>query len=712
MKNTFNSKITDIILIVAIFVVLVSLMCGCNKKTEHPRADSTAERTSIEKSSDSTATVNQDAAAKTAIITVYTTETGELALPDEAEKVCGLASTPQQLLVFFMSSGNLSVAAYTPDGEYLAQQQLNHEEAVKMCAVTGIQQGCFAVRLRENDSENTEDRLIVYDTDFTQQSNCFLPDTYKSLMGPVITADKNYIFWGIQSLYLVSETGEQISAVEISDVELVSVVCAGEQCAVIAMNGNTIGICPIDWNSNKLGDFVALGASPACYSYFNGNEDTVLVNTDDILYQFDFDKQSYANLIDWTSIDISGLNIRYLSELNSNQVAWSDGHVVVIATSEPHNIERKILTVASVGARNARLESLVTNFNSSNKEYYAVVNYYDDPITLTTEIIAGSPPDVLEMTSVPIALTENNFEDLLPYFDEDPEFALEEFEQSVLQAMLVNGELLTMPSSFYLQTVVGRTGNVGTYHNWTIEDLYALLNEKGEGYSAFPAWMTSKELMLWVANVSLGMFVNWSSLECNFDDEFIALLNFCKEMPSEFEEDSYVSDYADNVLLTVQLFQNAARLEALKRNYDGDEISYVGFPGDGTNNGSLFSSSDRDLLLSIPLNTENKAAAWSLIRQMLKKEWQETVPGLPIRKDVLQEQLDILMDNQDTLLTNADIEEFQNVISETKLFIYNNSIINEIILEEAIPFFMGDRTSREVANLVDSRVSLYLAEQE
>lgn len=712
MKKTFNNKKANNILIVTIFVLLLFLMCGCNKETEYVYTSGTTGRTPIESSSNSTATANQNTAAEMAMITVYTTETTELVLPNESEKVCGLASTPQQLLVFFMSNGNLSVAAYTPDGKYLAQQQLNDDKAAKMYAVTGILQENFAVRVRENDDENAKDKLIVYDTAFTQQSSCFLPDICRPLMGPVITADKNYIFWGIQSLHLVSANGEQISSVETSAVEIVSIVCAGEQCAAIAMSGNAIGICPIDWETCKLGEFVALGAAPACYSYFNGNEDTVLVNTNNILYRFDLNEQSYVNLIDWTSISTSGLNIRYLSELSSDQIAWSDGHIVVISTSEPHNIERKILTVASVGAQNARLESLVTNFNSSSKEYYAVVNYYDDPITLTTEIIAGSPPDVLEMTSVPIALTENNFENLLPYFDKDPEFAPEEFEESVLQAMLVNGKLLAMPSSFYLQTVVGRTRDVGAYHNWTIEDLYALLNEKGEGASAFPAWMTSKELMLWMANVSLGKFVDWSSLKCDFGDEFIALLNFCKEMPNEFDEEAYISDYAENILLTVQLFQNATWLEKLKRNYSGNEISYIGFPGNGTNNGSLFSSSDRDLLLAMPINATNKAAAWSLIRQILKKEWQETAPGLPIRKDVLQEQLGSLKDKQDALLTNADIEEFQSVIAETKLFIYNDNIINGIILEEAIPFFMGDRTATEVANLVDSRVSLYLAEKE
>lgn len=712
MINTFCKRRDIVILFAAISMMLVFLLCGCEKKEEESDIHSTAESFAAE--NNPAAAVDHSAATATAMVTVYTSTTQKLSLPSEAEMICGLASTQEQLFVFFTSGGDLFVATFTAEGEFLTQQHLYEDDAAVIYGVRGVQNGGFAVRIRfsEDDVGNTKDALVVYDTDLVPQREWFLPDVCQTTMGPVMTADETYVFWWLHSLYVVSANGELLHTMDLSDVELVSVVCSDKECAAVVISGNTLGICPVDLESRTLGSFTALGKSPACYSYLDGSGDSVLVNTEEVLYRYDCKEQTYTQLMDWMRVDASGLKIRYLTELSQNQVAWSDGSTVTMAAIEPHEIEREIITVAAIGTRNARLEALVSNFNQSSDEYYAVVNYYDDPITLTTQIIAGSPPDVLEMTSVPIALTGKNFVDLLPYIHEDPELALEDFEPGVLSAMLINETLPAIPSSFYLQTIVGRTSNVGTYHNWTAADLQALFKTKGEEYSAFPAWMTSKELMLWVANVSLGQFVDWNSLTCNFDDDFISLLNFCQQMPSEFDEASYTSDYAENVLLTVQMFQRASWLKALKKNYGGDAISYVGFPGDGTTNGSLFSSADGDLLLAIPINAKNKDAGWSLIRQMLKNEWQETAVGLPIRKDVLDKQLNDMKGDPDTPLTDEDIEQFQSVLSETELFIYSDSTIREIVLEEAVPFFMGDTTAAEAAELIDSRVRLYLAEQE
>ena len=64
------------------------------------------------------------------------------------------------------------------------------------------------------------------------------------------------------------------------------------------------------------------------------------------------------------------------------------------------------------------------------------------------------------------------------------------------------------------------------------------------------------------------------------------------------------------------------------------------------------------------------------------------------------------------LITEEDIEQFMNTLLKTELYIYSDSTISEIVLEEAIPFFMGTKEAREVAKLIDSRVSLYLAEKE
>ena len=86
--------------------------------------------------------------------------------------------------------------------------------------------------------------------------------------------------------------------------------------------------------------------------------------------------------------------------------------------------------------------------------------------------------------------------------------------------------------------------------------------------------------------------------------------------------------------------------------------------------------------------------------------------GLPIRMDALKSQLEALKNDPDKLITEEDIEQFLDTLLKTELYICSDSTISEIVLEEAIPFFMGEKGAKEAAKLIDSRVSLYLAEQE
>ena len=720
MKNLKYAKFTAIFLLITVLIILTFIMCGCQKTTTeeyaHHALAEQAEDSHIEEPTNEVFEENRDAGTKGARITVYTAVTSTVSLPRDVEKIYGCTSVEEQQLLLYMSNGALFAAKYTENGEFLSEHLL-FEDVIHVYRAAETHSGnlvvCLAGRGDNNVNTEAERILVVYNKDFVEQYRCPVPAQCQMSFGPEVAPNGDYIFWDVNALYTVTEAGELKNQVIVSDVELVSVVCSDRHCTAVVMSGQTLGVCPVDMETLELGCFSALGSSPACYSYLDGNSDTILVNTNDSLYRYDLDKQAYTKIVDWNSVETNGMEIKCISNIAQNRIAWTDGTTANITIIESKEIEREIITVAAVGTRNSRLEALATEFNHSNEQYYAAVNYYNDSAALITEIIAGEAPDVIELTSVPITLTEHSFVDLLPYIDGDPELQQEDFLQSVLSAMLIKDQLLAIPSSFYFQTLIGREHNVGAYHNWTTEDLYELLNAKGTAYSAFPAWMTSKELMLWVANVSLGEFVDWSELDCNFDSNaFISLLNFCKEMPSEFNPNAYTSDYEEEVLLTVQMFQKAAWLKTIKRNYEGADISYVGFPGDGTNNGSLFSRSDRDLLLAIPFEAKNKDAAWEFVRLMLMPEWQESAMGLPIRMDVLENQLETLKNDPDKLVTEEDIEQFLNTLLETELYIYSDSTISEIVLEEAIPFFMGAKGAKDVAKLIDSRVSLYLAEQE
>ena len=724
MQKNSTINFVTITLVLVMSLVLTFLLCGCKKSVGYTVSNTSqeevvsSENKEIEEQADVEAEELGDTEANEVDrrITVYTAKTSDLHFPREVDTIYGCTSEQEELLVLFSSREELFAAVFSESGELLSEHRLS-DDVVHVYRASETSNGDMAVyaavQSADAGSSEKEKMMIVFDDSFEETHRTSIPSQCQMSFGPAITPNGDYIFWDVNTLYSVTETGELVNQKQITDVELVSIVCSDGYCSAVVMKGPTLGLCPIDMETLELGSFTALGASPACYSYLDGHSNTVLVNTDDALYRYDLETQAYTRILDWTTAGTSGMEIKSISNITRDSIAWTDGTTAKLSVIEAQEVEREIVTVAAVGTRHARLEALVSEFNNSSERYYALIHYYDDSAPLITEMIAGNAPDVLEMTSVPMTLTGRNFVDLLPYMEEDPEVQREDLVQSVLSALLVNDQLLAIPSSFYLQTLVGREEMVGARRNWTTEDLRAILNEKGDEYSAFPAWMTSKELMLWVANISLGQFVDWNNLDCDFTNtEFIALLEFCKEMPSEFNSNSYVSDYEKEVLLTVQMFQNVDWLKTIKNNYEGENICYIGFPGDGTNNGSFFSRSDRDLMLAIPIGSKNKSAAWELVRYTLTANWQASVLGLPLRRDVLEKQLSALENESDGLINEADVAKFLDVLLESEVFIYNDSTISEIVLEEAIPFFVGEKSATSVATLIDSRVSLYLAEQE
>lgn len=716
MQTNATHHFATIMLVLAVSLVLTFLLYGCNKPAQDTGSNPSPEKAVFSDNKETEKLADTEANEADQRITVYTTTTNDLPLPHEVDTIYGCMSKQEELLVLFSSREELFAAVFSESGEFLSEHQLP-DDVVHVYRAAETSNGDMAVyaavQSADAGSSEKEMMMIVFDDSFEETHRTSIPSQCQMSFGPAITPNGDYIFWDVNTLYSVTETGELVAQKQITDVELVSIVCSDGYCSAVVMKGQTLGLCPIDMETLELGSFTALGASPACYSYLDGYSNTVLVNTDDALYRYDLETQAYTRILDWTTAGASGMEIKSISNITRDRIAWTDGTNAKLSVIEAQEVEREIVTVAAVGTRNARLEALVSEFNNSSERYYAVVHYYDDSAPLITEMIAGNAPDVLEMTSVPMTLTGRNFVDLLPYMEEDPEVQREDLVQSVLSALLVNDQLLAIPSSFYLQTLVGREEMVGARRNWTTEDLRAILNEKGDAYSAFPAWMTSKELMLWVANISLGQFVDWNNLDCDFTNtEFIALLEFCKEMPSEFNSNSYVSDYEKEVLLTVQMFQNVDWLKTIKNNYEGENICYIGFPGDGTNNGSFFSRSDRDLMLAIPIGSKNKSAAWELVRYTLTPTWQASAPGLPLRMDILEKQVSALENESDGLITEADAAKFLDVLLGSEVFIYDDDTISEIVLEEASPYFMGEKSAASVAELIDSRVGLYLAEQE
>jgi ABC-type glycerol-3-phosphate transport system substrate-binding protein len=533
----------------------------------------------------------------------------------------------------------------------------------------------------------------------------------QTVFGPVITSSGNYLCWNVEQILLYDQVGNLINKVKSENYEIMAIIASQNYTVAHVLYGEQSGFCIIDPNSGEFGEFMPSDHYMDSLSLCWGTEDILLINTGDALLSYNILTNENENLFNWQITSLDGYSIKCILAIETDKYVCMTSEKIYIVSTESQEVKRKVLTVASMG--NANLEALAATFNQTNTDYYVEISYYSrtDLQRLNTELMTGNGPDILDMAGMSIPASSTYFEDLLPYIDRDAELQRENFVESILDSMLMNGKLTTILPSFCVQTLAGRTADVGSQSGWSMRDLTEALQKKGSGVSAFPAWLTSGELMLWVCNISNGQFVDWNTMSCQFDsDEFISLLEFCKDMPDVFMAEGYTSDYGKNTLLTVQVFQSASWLDTLKRNYSDDEITYIGFPNSNGSNGSFFAKTESEVRLAIPVQSRNKDAAWAFARSSLLGSYQEDVNGFPIIRSELDKRLSAALLQQDTVLLQEDVDKFSDLIEETTLFIYDDNTIRDIILEEALPYFTGTKTAEEAAAIINSRVSLYLSE--
>lgn len=133
-----------------------------------------------------------------------------------------------------------------------------------------------------------------------------------------------------------------------------------------------------------------------------------------------------------------------------------------------------------------------------------------------------------------------------------------------------------------------------------------------------------------------------------------------------------------------------------------------------------------DARFCIAAKSKNKDAAWAFIRQFLLPEAQKSLDWrLPINKDAFEQKLTDAMNATDEevgswvyddveiqikALTGEQAQIVRDIVySATSEAAYDEQLLN-IITEEAAYYFGGEKSSSEVAGIIQSRAQLYIDE--
>lgn len=419
----------------------------------------------------------------------------------------------------------------------------------------------------------------------------------------------------------------------------------------------------------------------------------------------------------------------------------------------PEEVKDKIeLTLACAGmdwdVRNA-----VVAFNKSNETYrinvedysslYGDENDYMAGINrLNTDIVAGRIPDILLInSSMPVDsyIAKGILEDIRPYIDADEELNINDYMPNIMEAYSVDGKMYRMVPYFMVHTLLAKTSDVGSEGGWSVREAKELLDSKPEGTELFT--YTTRDQVLQNCLITDGQFIDWKTGQCHFDSEsFVELLEFANTFPETIDDAVYTDDYWMNYESQWREGKVLCRQMTLSdfRNYNytvkgtfGEPVTMIGYPA-GEGEGTAIMAS---IQLAMSAKSDNKDGAYSFLRYFLTEEYQQKIEyGFPVRI----EQLDAMA--QEAMKVDTYTDENGQIVESPEMFYLNGmeieiapmteeeaeslkadlySIINvytydenllRIIEEETAAFFSGQKKAEDVADIIQSRVQIYVNE--
>ncbi len=503
-----------------------------------------------------------------------------------------------------------------------------------------------------------------------------------------------------------------------------------------------------------------------------GFEGGVLISSQDALYEYDLETQTYKEILKWMDCDMHPDYVRYAAAMPDGSIIayyeeWggtSDGTseqsiVQMKKTPASEVVQKKIITLGCMSMSQG-LQSAVISFNKNNPEYKIEVKDYTASLDWSSEdyaksfedarnrfyndILTGNAPDLFVESDINLKqfATMGVIEDLTPYLENSSVVKKSDLFEKVLDAYTINGILCTIPDSFTISTLIGRTSELGEEPGWTMEEMIAYADEYPEAV-IFP-YASRDAVLTYCLMFNFDSYVNWETGECTFDSpEFKLLLEFAARYGEEADYNISQPKVLANheALLCTMSFSDVQDWQLMEMMFN-EPITAIGFPA--TDSTGIMADGRNGFCISA--TSQNKEAAWAFIESLLTEEAQKNTMfkwGFPIRKSTYDEILEeamtpdyqlnpdgtpVLDEDGNPIEVSHHSYEYDDVTFElmavtqeeadriAELFdriggtvTYNEQLMS-IINEEVEPYFAGQKSVEEVTDAIQGRIKLYVDE--
>lgn len=530
-----------------------------------------------------------------------------------------------------------------------------------------------------------------------------------------------------------------------------------QKFAAIAYGETGMKIYPLNLANGTVEQGFELAGNNYDLTFYKGLQYDFYVSSSNGVYGYNLGDAEITKLMSYVDSDLDIWQINSIIPISetefygsfSSATDWQDS-VGRFTKVDPKDVKDRTVITLAMASTDWNVKSRVVAFNKSNNEYrISLIDYssetgdYNEGISkLNTDIVSGKVPDIMLLdSSMPIDsyTSKGLFADLLPMIESDPDIEVDDLMPNVVEAFSTDGKMYCLVPSYSIRTLAAKTSEVGEERGWTVEEALKLWDSKPQG-TEFLAGATRSEILNMCMNFAGSQFVNYETGDCDFNNEgFTQLLEFLKRFPEEIADDYYTDEYwntydslwRNGSVITQQMYLSDFRnIAYTEQGTFGEPITLIGFPSKDEDGSVILPT----MQFAISAKSKNQEAAWQFLRYYLTDEYQENTSGFPMSMKILEKRAKEAMDRpfyedengnkeyyddyimidgvevQINPMTQEEVDHYMEILKSFKnVGRYDDTLLN-IISEETEPYFNGQKSADEVAQIIQNRAQIYLHE--
>ncbi|MBR1823829.1 MAG: extracellular solute-binding protein [Ruminococcus sp.] len=475
---------------------------------------------------------------------------------------------------------------------------------------------------------------------------------------------------------------------------------------------------------------------------------------------------STTEIVNWADCDLDTTESIKVIPLDGGEYAVFNGgddsgfyRLVQRDASEMDNT--KIITIGTL-YDDYEVTDKINKFNKSHDDIrikavnYEKYNDYDEETEtvnnsaasqLRMDIVAGKAPDMIvtyDSSVISSLAGKDIFADLYGLMDSD--LKKEDILDNVLEASEIDGKLLSLAPSFYVQTLACKS-KYCDIENWTFDDMKKTYESLPDGMGLCE--IDSNEAVLQLVLPGIANYVDYSTNTCSFDNpEFKEMIEFCSQFPdtediidwknasdeelNEFTDDMMSKFKEDRALLSSMYLSDFRSYNQAKQGTFDDDITLVGTPSDNGEGAHLYFVESFAILDS----SDAKAECWDFIKSFFTEEAYKDGYQFPVVKKYFDEMADastkkrtytdedgkehevddsMYIDGKEIKIDPLSEEDKKYVIDYVTSIKTASTELPDDILQIGNDclkaYFKGEKSLDETVSLLQSKVSILLSEQ-